>query len=114
MSCWNIAEALYQFGDSPIADKPALIHADRVVSFRELRQRASSVGAWLQSLDLPTGSHVGHYLRNSNAYMETFVGTSLAGLGHVNVNYRYQEEELRQLQWSSAAGFPGKFAADTC
>jgi len=97
MSCWNIAEALYQFGDSPIADKPALIHADRVVSFRELRRRASSIGAWLQSLNLPAGAHVGHYLRNSNAYMEAFVGAGLAGMSHVNVNFRYLEEELIDL-----------------
>ena len=98
MSCWNFAEAIYQFADSPMADRPALIHEDRVISYVQLRDRACGIASWMQQLALPAGAHVGHYLRNSNAYMETFVGTSLAGLGHVNVNYRYQEEELRQYR----------------
>lgn len=97
MSCWNFAEAIYQFADSPMADRPALIHEDRVISYSQLRDRACGVASWMQQLALPAGAHVGHYLRNSNAYMETFTATSLAGLGHVNVNYRYQEEELIDL-----------------
>lgn len=94
MSGWNIGEAIYRFGDSPVADQPALIHGDLVISFRELRRRACGIASWLRSLDLPAGAHVGHYLRNSNAYMEVFTATALAGLAHVNVNYRYLDEEL--------------------
>ena len=94
MSGWNIGEAIYCFGDSPVADQPALIHGDLVISFRELRRRACGIAAWLKSLDLPAGAHVGHYLRNSNAYMEAFTATALASLAHVNVNYRYLDEEL--------------------
>ena len=94
MSGWNIGEALYRFGDSPVADQPALIHGDLVISFRELRRRACGIASYLKSLDLPAGAHVGHYLRNSNAYMEVFTATALAGMAHVNVNYRYLDEEL--------------------
>jgi acyl-CoA synthetase (AMP-forming)/AMP-acid ligase II len=97
MSCWNIAETFYQFGESPIADNPALIHDGKVVSFAQLRQRGCAIASWMQELGLPAGAHVGHYLRNSNAYMEAFTGTGLAGLGHVNVNFRYLEEELIDL-----------------
>ena len=94
MSGWNIGEAIYRFGDSPVADQPALIHGDLVISFRELRRRACGIASYLKSLDLPAGAHVGHYLRNSNAYMEVFTATALAGMAHVNVNYRYLDEEL--------------------
>ena len=94
MSCWNIGEAIYQLGCSEIADHPALIHDDQLISFRELRRRATGIATWLQAQGLQQGAHVGHYLRNSNAYMEVFTGAALAGLSHVNINYRYLDEEL--------------------
>ncbi len=97
MSCWNFAEAIYQLAQSEWGDRPALIHADNSISFRELAGRAEGIADHLMELDLPAGSHVGHYLRNSNAYMETFVGAALAGHSHVNVNFRYTGEELTDL-----------------
>ncbi len=97
MSCWNFAEAIYQLAQSDWGDKPALIHADNGISFRELAARAEGIADYLMDLDLPAGSHVGHYMRNSNAYMETFVGAALAGHSHVNVNFRYTGEELTDL-----------------
>ncbi|MEE4193114.1 MAG: AMP-binding protein [Halieaceae bacterium] len=97
MSCWNFAEAIYQLAHSDWGDKPALIHADQTLSYRELVARAEGIADFLQQLDLPAGSHVGHYLRNSNAYMESFVGAGLAGHSHVNVNFRYTDEELTDL-----------------
>lgn len=97
MSCWNIAEAVYLLGESETADNPALIHDREVISYRELRRRACGIAAYLLEQGLPHGAHVGHYMRNSNAYMESFVGSGLAGLSHLNVNYRYQDEELLDL-----------------
>ena len=97
MSCWNFAEAIYQLGESGWGEKPALIHGDHVISYRELVRRARGIADYLDGLGLPAGSHVGHYLRNSNAYMETFTGAALAGHSHVNVNYRYTDEELTDL-----------------
>lgn len=97
MSDWNIARAIYEFGGSAVAQQPALIHGDTVISFGELRRRACHIATYLQSLGLPAGAHVGHYLRNSNAYMEAFTGAGLAGMSHVNVNYRYLDEELIDL-----------------
>ena len=89
---WNIGEAIYQLGQSAVADRPALIHGDQEISFKALTQRASVIASWLQSLQLPPRAHVGHYMRNSNAYMETFTAVALAGMAHVNVNYRYMEQ----------------------
>ena len=97
MSCWNIAEAIYQLAESDYGNQPALIHAGEVQTYAELKQRASGIASHLQSLGLPAGAHVGHYLRNSNAYMEVFTGVGLAGMAHVNVNYRYRDEELVDL-----------------
>jgi fatty-acyl-CoA synthase len=97
MSCWNVAEAIYRFGESELADRPALVHEDLVVSYRELRRRACGIASYLQAQGLPAGAHVGHYMRNSNAYLETFTGAGLAGMSHINVNYRYLDEELLDL-----------------
>ena len=97
MSCWNFAEAIYQLSETDWRDKPALIHGSHSISYEDLVQRASGIADYLQSRDLPAGSHVGHYLRNSNAYMEVFTGAALAGHSHVNVNYRYKDEELVDL-----------------
>ena len=91
---WNFSEAMAQFGESEIADRPALIHDDEVITFAELRRRSFGMASWFASHGLPHQSHVGHYMRNSNAYMETFTATGLAGMGHINVNYRYLDEEL--------------------
>ena len=97
MSCWNIAEAIHQMAASNIAEDPALLHGAQVISFKELDRRAVAIARYLAALDLPVGSHIGHYMRNSNAYMEAFVGTGFAGHAHVNVNYRYRDEELISL-----------------
>jgi fatty-acyl-CoA synthase len=94
---WNFSEAIYQLGGSDIAERPALIHDDEIISFAELTQRACSMASWLSSFDLPSGSHIGHYMRNSNVYTETFIASGLAGMSHVNVNFRYLEDELLEL-----------------
>ncbi len=94
---WNISEAVYQLAHSDIGERPALIHGDETISFQSLCKRASGIASWLHSRELSKGAHVGHYMRNSNAYMETMIGAGLIGMTHVNVNYRYVEQELIDL-----------------
>ena len=97
MDCWNFAEAVYRLGEGPTGTRPALVHDGDSIDYRELRRRSLGIGSFLDGLGLLAGAHVGHYMRNSNAYLETFVGAGLAGLSHVNVNYRYQDDELVEL-----------------
>jgi fatty-acyl-CoA synthase len=94
---WNFGEAVYQIAHSDIGDRPALIHDDQVISYAELNRRATGLASYLVSRGVPRGAHVGHYLRNSNAYLETFTAAGLAGMSHINVNYRYLDEELEDL-----------------
>ena len=94
---WNYSEAIDRIGQGPLAERPALIHEQTTISFAELRRRARGIAAWLQNLGLGRHSHIGHYMRNSNGYLETFFGAGLAGFAHVNVNYRYQNRELEEL-----------------
>ncbi|MFK7974842.1 MAG: AMP-binding protein [Halioglobus sp.] len=97
MSGWNLADAVYQLAEGPRADSPALIHDEQVVTYAELRRRACGIGAWLIAQGLPSGAHIGHYMRNSNAYMEVFEGAAMAGMSHLNINYRYRDDELVDL-----------------
>jgi acyl-CoA synthetase (AMP-forming)/AMP-acid ligase II len=97
MSEWNMVDAIYQLGAGDLAERPALIHADQRISFAELRRRASGIAAYLQDQGIPRGAHIGHYMRNSPAYIETWVGGGLVGMSHVNVNYRYLDDELVDL-----------------
>jgi len=94
---WNYSEAIDLIGQGPLAHRPALIHEHDIINFAELRTRTRGIGAWFQSLALKRHSHVGHYMRNSNAYMETMLGSSMVGCAHVNINYRYQKQELEDL-----------------
>lgn len=97
MSGWNLADAVYHLADGSRADTPALIHDEHIVSYGELRRRACGIGAWLLAQGLPSGAHIGHYMRNSNAYMEMFEGAAMAGMSHLNINYRYRDDELVDL-----------------
>jgi 3-oxocholest-4-en-26-oate---CoA ligase len=94
---WNFAKSIYRLGVGERRDEPALIHGDLVLSFAELRGRALGIASYLHGRGLSPGAHVGHYMRNSNAYLEAFMGAAMAGLPHVNVNYRYREQELADL-----------------
>ena len=97
MSCWNFAEAIFHLGEGGTAGWPALIHGEQRISYGELRRRALGIAAYLREQGLDASAHVGHYMRNSNAYLETAIGAGLAGMAHINVNYRYQDEELVDL-----------------
>jgi acyl-CoA synthetase (AMP-forming)/AMP-acid ligase II len=94
---WNYSEAVDRIGQGPMANRPALIHEHETISFAQLGIRARGIGAWLQNQGVKRHSHVGHYMRNSNAYLETFIGSNLIGCAHVNINYRYQKKELEDL-----------------
>jgi len=94
---WNYSEAVDRIGLGPMANRTALIHEQQTFTFAQLRARTRGIGAFLQAQGLKKHSHVGHYLRNTHAYLETFIGSGLIGSAHVNINYRYQKQELESL-----------------
>lgn len=94
---WNFAAVIQQIAASELGQRTALIHADRHFSFQQLQQRCSALADFFVAQELARGAHVGHLMRNSNAYIETFLGCGLAGTSHVNLNFRYQARELLAL-----------------
>lgn len=95
--CWNFAENTDRLATTAAAGRNALIHGSTIISYRQLKQRTDAIASYLDNLLLPAGSHVGHMMRNSNSYIEAFLASTKAGMRHVNINYRYQAEELIDL-----------------
>jgi len=96
MADWNLADAFEAVADA-LPDRPALVQGSRRVTWRELDERASRLAAALGALGLGADSKVALYLYNCNEYEEaSFATFKLRGV-HVNVNYRYLEDELAYL-----------------
>ncbi len=80
-----------------VPENVALIHGDRRRSWVEFDERAAKLAGALRSLGLGEGSKIALDLYNCSEYLEAFFATVKINAVHVNVNYRYREDELRQL-----------------
>ena len=91
---WNYGDMLDGLANVVSPDKPALIHADRVTTWSAFTQRTNRLARNLLARGVDTGDKVAFYLRNSPAYSELLGACFKGRLTHVNVNYRYVEDEL--------------------
>jgi acyl-CoA synthetase (AMP-forming)/AMP-acid ligase II len=80
-----------------IPDEVALIHGTRTRTWGQLDERASRLAAALSVHGIGEGSKVALDLYNCPEYLEAFFATAKLNAIHVNVNYRYRHDELRQL-----------------
>ncbi len=94
---WNFGDMLDRLTGVVPPDNPALIHGDRVISWRDFDRRSNNLARALRDNGAETGDKVGFYLRNRPAYMETFAACLKGRLTHVNVNYRYKAHELAYI-----------------
>ncbi len=85
------------------ADNPFSVCMDRWMSYRELDQHSTALGAWLQAQGLEPGSRVAIMLPNLPQFAVTMAGVIRAGYTCVNVNPLYTARELEhQLKDSGA------------
>ncbi len=75
-------------------DAPALIHGDKVTTWRDFDRRTDALAAAFLAGGAVAGDRVAILCRNGPAYAETSVSALKARLVHVNVNYRYTGDEL--------------------
>ena len=99
---WNLADVWEAVADT-VPDAPALIHADRTVSWSAFDDRAARLAAVFDAAGLRPGSKVAHYLYNGPEYIEATFAAFKCRAVPVNVNYRYTEHELRYLFANSDA-----------
>lgn len=105
MAGWNLGDVLEGLEEGLPVDAPALIHGSEQIGWGELARRTRSLAAALQARGAVPGDKVAFCLRNGTAYSETLVACFKARLVHVNVNYRYVDDELRYILDDSDAAF---------
>ncbi len=91
---WNYGDILDGVDAVQPADAPALIHGDRTIRWADFARRTNNLARRMGELGAQPGDKVAFYMRNAPAYMETLVACFKARLVHVNVNFRYQDDEL--------------------
>ena len=85
------------------ASKPFSVCMDRWMTYGELDESSSALGAWLQSLGLEPGARVAIMLPNVPQFSVTMAAVLRAGYTCVNVNPLYTARELEhQLKDSGA------------
>lgn len=113
MTGWNIADVL-EVVAAEVPGSPAVIQGERILTWRQLDERADRVAGYLTAAGLPRQSSVAQYLRNSPEYIESLYACLKAALVPVNTNYRYGSDELVYL-WDNAdiraVVFHGEFSA---
>ena len=85
------------------AANPFAVCMDKWMTYGELDELSTAVGAWLQAQGLPAGSRVALMLPNVPQFPVTMAGILRAGYTCVNVNPLYTARELKhQLKDSGA------------
>ncbi len=109
---WNFGD-LFDALAPALGDRPALIHGDLVRTWTEFGKRSNRLARALVERGLQPNDKVAFVLRNSPAYLELFAACVKARLVHVNVNYRYVDNELLYVLDNSdakAVVFDAEFA----
>ncbi|MBV1878423.1 MAG: acyl-CoA synthetase [Pseudomonadales bacterium] len=94
---WNYGDILDALAEVVPADRAAVIHGDKIVSWGEFTARSNNLAKALLANGAQTGDKVAFYMRNCSEYPEGLAAAFKARLTHVNVNYRYIENELIYL-----------------
>ena len=79
------------------ADRTAVTHGDRSVTWRQLDDRSSRLAGFLAARGIGAGARVAIALYNGIEYLESVFAILKLGAIPVNVNYRYQPDEMRHL-----------------
>lgn len=94
---WNYGDMLDAVAKVVPADQAALVHGDRVIGWADFDRRTNNLAANLLAEGAKTGDKIAFYMRNRAEYCESIAAAFKARLTHVNVNYRYIDDELIYL-----------------
>jgi acyl-CoA synthetase (AMP-forming)/AMP-acid ligase II len=95
---WNYGDILDAVGAQVPPEKACLIHDTKddtqVVTWGDFNRRTNNLAQRFLNRGAQASDKVAFYLRNCPAYLEGLGACFKARLTHVNVNYRYVDEEL--------------------
>jgi fatty-acyl-CoA synthase len=97
----GVDEALAGLGEAA----PALIHDGTALSWSDFARRTNNLAAALIERGARPDDKLAIYTRNRPEYLEALVAGFKARLVHVNVNFRYLDEELAYILDNSDARF---------
>ena len=102
---WNLGDIFDAVGDAVEPDRPALVHEDRTISWSALNASTNNLARNLIERVAKPDDKVAFYLANGPEYLQLVVACMKARLVHVNVNFRYLEDELHYIIDNSDAKF---------
>lgn len=94
---WNFGDILDGIDRVVPPGRPALINGDRVTGWGAFTHRSNNLAAALRQGGAGPGDKIAFYMRNCPEYSEGIAAAFKARLTHVNVNFRYIEDELVYL-----------------
>ncbi len=97
---WNFADVWEAIAQA-VPDRPAHVHGDAALTWREFDQRANGLADWLLRAGTAHQDKVALYLYNGPEYLLTAFACLKVSRVPVNTNYRYKQDELRAL-WDNA------------
>jgi acyl-CoA synthetase (AMP-forming)/AMP-acid ligase II len=109
----NYGDILDAIAEVVPADRAAFIHGDHVTTWGEATARSNRLARNILANGAKAGDKVAFYTRNRPEYGEGLMAAFKGRLTHVNVNYRYIENELLYLLDNADATvciFSGEFA----
>jgi acyl-CoA ligase (AMP-forming) (exosortase A-associated) len=78
-------------------DKIALKHGDRVITYHQLMEESTKLGALIKSLDIKGGERVGILLDKSVEQVVSFFGISMSGGVSVFINPILKKEQMEHI-----------------
>lgn len=102
---WNLGDIFDALGETVNADHPALLHENRRITWQQMTARSNNLAKALIERGAQPQDKVAFYLVNCPEYVELCVASFKARLVHVNVNFRYLEDELHYIIDNSDAKF---------
>lgn len=94
---WNYGDLFDEVEKVVPPEKPALIHGDKVISWKEFSTRTNNVAQNLIDDGFNPDEKIAFYMRNCTEYTEAVIASLKSRLVHVNVNFRYQAEEVNYI-----------------
>lgn len=96
-SIFNLGDVMDLAGDVNTRDQIALVHGDRKITWPDMTVRTNRLARALATRGVAVGDKIGFYLRNCPEYMEGLATCFKGRFTHVNVNYRYKDDELAYI-----------------
>ena len=93
---FNLAD-LFEHAADAVPERTALICGDRTITFAELDRRSNRLAHHLAGMGVGERDHIAIYAFNSIEYVETMLAAYKLRAVPINVNYRYEDEELAYL-----------------